>query len=585
MKRRVSLATKLILTALISYSISIPIAASVAYFETKRSIINEFIFRGKDISITIARVSRRFYQDESVADLISILQNFDDTERIMAIVAYDKKGETWLESSVVDLQTDALQSLPQAALSANTPWNAMLDLPSGERSWEFITAVQVEDEPGNKGWIRVLVDRDELEESIGHMLKLIAVLCLFAVSLGLIGLAWIVRRFLQPIPVLVAATRKIAAGEFDTQVPVESQDELGQLSLAFNRMVTDLRETHQQLIQSGKMASLGQLVAGIAHEINTPAGAIVGAIGEIDKGYLALLQQLVDLVEKLPNQQKEHYINACKLVLERDKSSSTMQQRRIARDIAKTLKEAGIDNARDTSKTMAVVGLLLEDVDELLPLLKTQHASAIQKSLFKIGMNQIHIANIGIAINRIHRLVQALKTYSHTDQAELSHTNLQEDLENTLILLHNRLKRAVTVHRQLQQLPLVLCRADQLNQVWTNLINNAVEAMKGEGNITLRLWQEQQQACVQIQDDGPGIPDDVLPRIFEPYFTTKKKGEGTGLGLGICRDIVQEHGGDIEVSSKPGCTVFTVRLPMTQTNSPSPQSTDSESDKENPETA
>ncbi|MEM7588696.1 MAG: ATP-binding protein [Myxococcota bacterium] len=583
MKKTISLATKLILTALISYSISIPIAASVAYFETKRSIINEFVFRGKDISVTIARVSSHFYQEENIADLISVLQNFDDTERITAIVAYDNKGKVWLESSSVDLQIDALQTLPKQALAANGLWDGIRNLPSGEKTWEFIAPVRTEDETLNKGWIRVLVDRKELEESIGHMLKLIAALCLFAVSLGLIGLVWIVRRFLRPIPTLVAATRRIAMGEFDTQVSVESQDELGQLAVAFNRMVKDLRQTHQQLIQSGKMASLGQLVAGIAHEINTPAGAIVGAIGEIDKGYLALLQQLVDLVEKLPAEQKVHYINACKSVLERDKSSSTSQQRHIARDIAKTLKQANVDNARDASKTMAMVGLLLEDMDELLPLLKTQHGDAVQKSLFKIGMNQIHIANIGIAISRIHRLVQALKTYSHTDRAELSYTNLQEDLENTLILLHNRLKRAITIHKELETLPPVLCRADQLNQVWTNLINNAVEAMKGEGNMTLRLRQEEKQVCVQVQDDGPGISDDILPSIFEPYFTTKKKGEGTGLGLGICRDIVQGHGGDIQVSSKPGCTIFTVRFPMTQTTSQNRNETDTESPKKSPQ--
>jgi signal transduction histidine kinase len=169
---------------------------------------------------------------------------------------------------------------------------------------------------------------------------------------------------------------------------------------------------------------------------------------------------------------------------------------------------------------------------------------------------------IRTAIRRITRIVGALKGYSHLDQAKVAAADIHEGIENTLIILHSELKYGINVIRRYAQLPAVPIYVDELNQVWTNLIHNAVQALGGRGEILIETRVEASDVVVIVEDNGPGISPDVMPRIFEPFFTTKAKGEGTGLGLGIVKQIVDKHGGRIEVVSKPGCTRFTVRLPV-----------------------
>jgi signal transduction histidine kinase len=169
---------------------------------------------------------------------------------------------------------------------------------------------------------------------------------------------------------------------------------------------------------------------------------------------------------------------------------------------------------------------------------------------------------IRTAIRRITRIVGALKGYSHLDQAKVSATDLHEGIENTLVILHSELKYGINVTRDYAELPAVPVYVDELNQVWTNLIHNAVQALGGKGDILIETRVDGSNVAVTVQDNGPGISPDVMPRIFEPFFTTKPKGEGTGLGLGIVKQIVDKHGGTIDVTSKPGCTRFTVRIPI-----------------------
>ena len=166
------------------------------------------------------------------------------------------------------------------------------------------------------------------------------------------------------------------------------------------------------------------------------------------------------------------------------------------------------------------------------------------------------------AVASIQRIVGALKSYSHLDhQAIRIEADLHEGLETTLALLHHAL-RDIVVERHYGNLPRVAVYVDELNQVWTNLISNAQQALGGKGTITIETALEHDHAIVRVIDDGPGVPADALPRIFEPFFTTKPKGEGTGLGLGIARQIVDKHGGTLRCDSEPGRTVFEVRLPI-----------------------
>jgi len=174
------------------------------------------------------------------------------------------------------------------------------------------------------------------------------------------------------------------------------------------------------------------------------------------------------------------------------------------------------------------------------------------------------IATIDTGTARVSALVAAVKSYSYMDQAPLQDVDLHEGLENTLTILGYKLKKGVTVTRAYDRsLPRIRAYGSELNQVWTNLIDNAVDAMGGTGQLTVRTARDGDDALVEIADDGPGIPPDVLPRIFEPFFTTKGVGKGTGLGLDIAyRIVVARHHGDIAVHSEPGNTRFEVRIPL-----------------------
>jgi signal transduction histidine kinase len=171
---------------------------------------------------------------------------------------------------------------------------------------------------------------------------------------------------------------------------------------------------------------------------------------------------------------------------------------------------------------------------------------------------------IGLGAGRITEIVKALKGYTYLDQAPIQTVDIQEGLESTLVILRSKLKQGITVHREFApDLPHIQAYGSELNQVWTNIIDNAIDAMDGVGEITLRTRVNGKWAIVEIEDNGPGIPEAIQPNLFDPFFTTKPPGKGTGLGLNISHNIVvQKHDGRIDVYSRPGSTRFEVRLPL-----------------------
>ena len=185
----------------------------------------------------------------------------------------------------------------------------------------------------------------------------------------------------------------------------------------------------------------------------------------------------------------------------------------------------------------------------------------LEASLKGIGV----LSEIEQSSTRISELVKAIKEYSYMDQAPLQEVDVHDGLENTLIILSHKLKGGVEVTREYDRsLPRISAYGSELNQVWTNLIDNAIDAIGGQGQIWIRTWREQEQVLVEIADNGTGIPKELQERIFEPFFTTKGVGEGTGLGLGTSYRTVVGHQGDIRVFSQPGDTHFQVRLPINQ---------------------
>jgi two-component system, NtrC family, sensor kinase len=345
-----------------------------------------------------------------------------------------------------------------------------------------------------------------------------------------------------------------------------TNDELG-------RAISDLRDTQAQLILSERMAGLGLLVAGVAHEVNSPSAAIRGSVDAMGDVVTRLTGHLAELaaldVPPARRQAVIDYTQATGPVLAAGRLPTGPAVRRAARQLRARLDEAGVPHAAALAAGAAELGF---DDAELDAFVAALGEGAEREAVATLAMGYLseyvalhrNAATIHNAIHRIHRIVSALKTYSHLDQrAALVAADLHEGLETTLALFDYAL-RDITVTRRYGDLPPVPIYVDELNQVWTNLIQNAVQALGGRGTIAIETGVEGSGVIVRITDDGPGISPEIMSRIFEPFFTTKAKGQGTGLGLGIVQKIVDKHHGKVSCASAVGRTAFEVWLPLEQ---------------------
>ena len=352
-----------------------------------------------------------------------------------------------------------------------------------------------------------------------------------------------------------------ASEELERKVRLRTA-ELTAINSELGRALADLRETQAQLVLSERMAGLGLLVAGVAHEINSPTAAIRGSVD-------SLATQLVSVArhgEGLAGHPSINaYLEAVAPELAERPLATGLSARKAAKELVGLLEAAGLPKPHELAQSLADTSATVEDAARFIDVLgEDKHvAPRAVAALTDHVYLQRTASTVRHAVVQIQRIVGALKRYSHLDQqATRTDADLHEGLETTLTLLHYAL-HDIVVERRYGVLPRVPVFVDELNQVWTNLISNAQQALAGRGAIVIETVVEDQWATVRVIDDGPGVSEDVLPRIFEPFFTTKPKGEGTGLGLGIARQIVAKHGGEMRCESVPGRTVFEVRLPVT----------------------
>ncbi len=327
--------------------------------------------------------------------------------------------------------------------------------------------------------------------------------------------------------------------------------------------IQTLQETQDQLVQSEKMAALGQLVAGIAHEINTPLGAIRSSIENIMVFLTQNLEQLPEFLHNLSPDRQQDLFTLSQHSLKYKPPFSSKEKRKYRRVLNRQLESYQIENADTIADTLVDLGVT-EDVSSFLSLLKDEEGENILNTAYQISSVQRSAQTIKMATDRAAKVVFALKTYARYDHSgEKIEANIIEGIETILTLYHNQLKHGVEVMRNYaDSLPPILCYPDELNQVWTNLIHNAIQAMENQGILTIEAFQKDNSFIVRMIDTGLGISPEVQPRIFEPFFTTKPAGQGSGLGLDIVKKIIEKHQGHIQVDSVPGQTMFTVYLPM-----------------------
>ncbi len=366
---------------------------------------------------------------------------------------------------------------------------------------------------------------------------------------------------------LERAYQEVQASEEELRQNLEelqaTQDLLKKQKQSVEAAYHELQVTQQQLIQSEKMASLGQLVANIAHEINTPLGAIRSSAENMAETLTKALPVLPNFLHSLDEATFEQFSSLLADASQTRDLLSSRQKRAVKYDLIDRLESQDIPAAEELSDLIVDMSVH-ENIDNYTPLLQHPRSQELFAMAYRLSGIVRSNRNIQEATNRAAKIVFALKNFARQDQSgKKSEVLINESIETTLTLYHNQLKHEVEVIKDLQEIPPFMGYPDELVQVWTNIVHNAIQAMKGKGKLILRSRIEGQNALVSISDTGGGIPPEVQAHIFEPFFTTKAKGEGSGLGLDITKKIVGKHEGKIWFDTTPGDgTTFYIQLPL-----------------------
>ena len=326
----------------------------------------------------------------------------------------------------------------------------------------------------------------------------------------------------------------------------------------------ELQATLVQLIQSEKMATLGTLVAGVAHEINTPLSAIKASAENIN--------EVIDELEKKLDPEYNKFTEADWKIITKilpecgknQKSLSTKESRAIKKNLLKLLEEKKIESPDDIADILMSLSLY-DEIENMLYIFDNEKYNLILSFIFTLYGIKTKSRIIDSSSLRVSKIVKSLKAFTHFDQSgQKSLADLRDGLETVLTIYHNSIKHGIEVIKNYEDIPMIYCFPDELNQVWTNLIHNAIQAMNGKGRIIidLKTIKPENLISISIEDNGPGIPEEIREKIFEPFFTTKPVGEGSGLGLHIIKKILEKHNSTLNLESEPGKTKFTVKIPI-----------------------
>jgi signal transduction histidine kinase len=330
-----------------------------------------------------------------------------------------------------------------------------------------------------------------------------------------------------------------------------------------------IRETTRFEQQRDRLASLGKLSAGLAHELNNPASAAKRATSQLRDILKKIKEASVELGKRelTPLQKAE---------IEKLEASFTQQDvippdaltmSDLEDQIDSLLRSHGQNDLWQLAAALARRNIKPEVLESLFANLDGDTARAALVRIAASAEVAGLLNEIESSTSRISDLVGAIKEYTHMDQAPVQNVDIVKSLETTLTILNYKLKQGVAVQRDYLRVPLLVNSfGSELNQVWTNVIDNAIDAMHGKGELRVRTYRDDRCVVVEIADNGPGISQEVQPHIFEPFFTTKGVGEGTGLGLDTVQRIVKKHHGSIQVTSKPGDTRFQVWLPLAKSD-------------------
>lgn len=434
------------------------------------------------------------------------------------------------------------------------------------------------------GSIYLRVSTDVLSSKIRDYIFTMLVLLVGLLIANYILAIWLQKIVSGPILKLTKATKEISKeGNYQLRVVKQGNDEIGVLVDEYNKMLSqiyereeslklrtteltetlgNLKETQQKLVNSEKLAALGQVIAGVAHEINTPLGAIRSSIGNIKNTLNFVLNEYPLFINELPEKLRPEFLSLMRDSFKKRHMLTSKEERVFKKKIAEIFQNHQIKNSYSYADTFVDM-MVVENVEKYLDLLQNKDSDKILEFAYKITGLQRSTENIEFAADKASKVVFALRNSSRiNNHDEQVLADVTEGIENTLILYNNQIKQGIQVSKKYEKTPKILCYFDELNQVWTNILHNAIYAMDLNGKLDIKVSTEKQWVVVSITDSGKGIPKDEIKRIFDPFFSTKPTGEGTGIGLDISKRIIEKHNGKIEVKSQPGKTTFSVYLPI-----------------------
>ncbi len=557
------------------YFLSLTISTAIILAVQLLSVLVISFFMAQDLNRNAAAAA-----DEMSAVLTEPLYNVDDAQsrRILGtLLSSGRVSGVYLESTASGL--------------------VYIDKPDKPSPWIEPQVRDIYYRDIHLGRFELYYSDSTLREIIKGILSIMLILIAGVVTTNLAASRVLIQRRIRGIfGPMIEGINRIADGDYERKLALSGYNDMDSIIRVINEMSERIRQKNEELTQInstletrvlertrelnsaleeqrmlqdrlvkvGKLSALGQVTAGIAHELNTPLGAIQSSARTLTLFFEETLPGLAGFTSSLEDPERRLYDAALDLGLRGNRSlAGSFPEKKALRAIEARLQAAGTGKEKELAELISDTGMA-DSLDSLLPLLPAGRDEEILRTAGESAIARRMLEVIHESSRKAATVISALRSYLYPRQeGDNTLVDLAEDIPRVLTLMHNMLKRGIVVNTHLDR-ALVRGSSDKLSQVWMNIIRNAVQAMDYSGRIEIRAERKDGSVVVSFADSGPGIPDGIRRQIFEPFFTTKKEGEGMGLGLEISKKIVEAYGGSIRFTTRPGRTVFIVTLPAAE---------------------